>query len=258
MKNPFSIVIVCKNEGAVIHHVLQSAQTITDDVLVYDNGSTDDTITIAARYPNVRVHKGAWLGFGKTKQAATLLAKHDWVLSLDADEALDQQLQQQLATLQLNNEKVAYKLQYKNFLGSKHIRWGEWGFDAHIRLFNRRHITWNDAPVHEELWIPKETTIQKLSGSVLHRTVKDTATYSNKVVKYALLNAEKLKARGKKATFLKRYISPPFAFVKYYVFMLGFLDGWEGLLCARMTSYYTFLKYARLHELNELTKVGKK
>jgi glycosyltransferase involved in cell wall biosynthesis len=249
MKQRFSIVIVCKNEAAVITHLLDSAQAVTDDVVVYDNGSTDDTVALAQQYTNVQLHQGPWQGFGKTKQVATALAKHDWILSLDADEALDETLQQELMQLPLHDPKVAYNLRFKNFLGNKHIRWGEWGFDTHIRLFHRAHAGWNDVPVHEQLQLPKEVKIKNLRGSVLHRTVRDTVVYSRKVVEYALLNAGKYHAAGKRATFVKRFIAPPFTFVKFYIFKLGFLDGWEGLVCARMTAHYTFLKYARLHEL---------
>jgi glycosyltransferase involved in cell wall biosynthesis len=249
MKQRFSIVIVCKNEATVIRHLLDSAQAVTDDVVVYDNGSTDGTVALAQQYTNVQLHQGPWQGFGKTKQVATALAKHDWILSLDADEALDETLQQELMQLPLHDPKVAYNFQFKNFLGNKHIRWGEWGFDAHIRLFHRAHAGWNDAPVHEQLQLPKEVKIENLRGSVLHRTVKDMVVYSRKVVEYALLNAGKYHAAGKRASFVKRFIAPPFTFVKFYIFKLGFLDGWEGLVCARMTAHYTFLKYARLYEL---------
>lgn len=251
MKHPFSVVIVCKNEAAVIGRLLQSTQAVTDDVVVYDNGSTDATISIAKQFGNVQLHQGAWEGFGKTKQTATALAKHDWILSLDADEALDEVLQQELAQLNFVNPKVAYNIRFKNYLGSKYLKWGEWGFDKHIRLFHRAEVGWNDATVHEQLLVPKDIRIQKLRGQVLHRTMPDTVTYSRKVMDYALLNAEKYYASGRQAGFIKRYIAPLYTFFKFYVFMLGFLDGWQGLVCARMTAYYTFLKYARLHELHQ-------
>lgn len=254
MKSPFSIVIVCKNEAAVIGHVLDSAQGLTDDVVVYDNGSTDTTIAIAQQYTNVRLYQGPWEGFGKTKQRATALAKWDWILSLDADEALDAALQQELATLPLNNPAIAYNIRFKNFLGNKQLRWGEWGFDAHVRLFHRSRVHWNNAQVHEALVLPKDIKVKTLRGYVLHRTVPDLVAYSRKVMHYALLNAEKYKAHGKRATFSKRYIAPVYTFLKFYVFMLGFLDGWEGFVCARMTAYYTFLKYARLYELQNFDK----
>jgi glycosyltransferase involved in cell wall biosynthesis len=251
MGEKFSIVVICKNEADVIVQLLESVQHITDDVVIYDNGSTDNTEAVVSTYKNVQWHKGTWDGFGKTKHKATLLAKHNWVLSLDADEAPDETLQQQLQQLDLSNEKVAYNIRFKNMLGNKHLHWGEWGSDSHVRLFNKKLINWNDAPVHEELVIPNDVQIQKLKGSIIHRTIKDLTEYGNKMVKYALMNAEKYYAKGKRSTWVKRHISPRFTFLKYYVLMLGFLDGWEGLVCARMTAFYTFLKYARLYELQK-------
>ena len=248
MKENFSIVIVCKNEEGNIERVLKSIVSLTDDILIYDNGSTDNTISILQQY-GVRVHRGEWMGYGKTKKQAVSLAKYDWILSIDADEALDEELQNSLRTLEFKSNNNVYQLNFKNLLGEKHLRWGEWGGDKHIRLFNRQMVNWDEAVVHETLQIPTSATIIQLPGSVLHRTMKDTVEYSNKMVRYALLNAEKYFQQGKKASWTKRFISPQFSFAKHYFFQLGFLDGWEGLLSARMTAYYTFLKYARLHEL---------
>ena len=257
MKNDFSVVIICKNEGAAIGPVLQSVQHLTDDVVVYDNGSTDNTAQVVSGFANATFYKGTWQGFGKTKGAATALAKYDWILSLDADEAVDDVLAEQLLQTPFTNPNTVYNLAFKNFLGAQHVKWGEWGKDKHIRLFNRQMVTWNDAPVHEELVLPKDAVIKKLEGHILHHTVRDTAEYSQKVVRYALLNAEKYFARGKKATGVKLYVAPTFAFVKYYFLQLGFLDGWAGLVCARMTAFYTFLKYARLRELQHEADVKK-
>ena len=248
MTNQFSIVIVCRNEEDAIEKVLQTIKDLTDDIVVYDNGSTDETVNILHRF-NVRVHQGEWLGFGRTKQQAVALAKYDWVLSVDADEALDDELQQSLRTLNFGEENTVYQLKFKNLLGEKHLRWGEWGGDKHIRLFNRKLVNWNDAVVHESLLIPPSVVVKELAGYVLHRTMKNTVEYSQKMVKYALLNAEKYFAQGKKSTWIKRHLNSKFSFVKHYIFQLGFLDGWEGLLSARMTAFYTFLKYARLREL---------
>ena len=110
----FSVVIVCKNEADVIGSTLQSLQGLTDDIVVFDNGSTDATIEIAKKF-NVQLHQGSWEGFGKTKKKATALAKYDWILSLDADEAIDEELKQTLLTIQLNNEKEVYEISLKIF-----------------------------------------------------------------------------------------------------------------------------------------------
>lgn len=251
MKDQFSVVVICKNEGAVIERMLQSVQAITDDVLVYDNGSTDNTIEIVQQHP-VRLYQGSWEGYGKTKQKAVALAKHDWIISLDADEALDEELQNSLKTISFTNEKTVYRIRFKSFLGDKHLRWGEWGRDSHVRIFNRNYVHWDGAPVHEKLVIPEDAQEQTIKGSVQHRTMRDTVEYSHKMVQYAILNADKYFKQGKRATRIKRYAAPVFTFLNYYVFHLGFLDGWEGLLCARMTAFYTTLKYARLRELQTL------
>jgi glycosyltransferase involved in cell wall biosynthesis len=256
MKDKFSIVIVCKNEEGVIEYLLRSAQLVTDDIVVYDNGSTDNTIAIARQY-NAHVFEGTWEGYGKTKHKAVQLAKYNWILSLDADEALDEELQNTLNALLFSNEKIVYRIAFKSFLGEKYLRWGEWGGDSHVRLFNRKFVQWDQADVHEKLLLPGNIKEEMLKGSVLHRTMKDTVEYSQKMVKYALLNAEKYHRQGKSSSWIKRYGAPPFTFLKYYIFQLGFLDGWKGLLCARMTSFYTSLKYARLHELEILAKKQK-
>src|SRR5258705_7527332 len=185
-----SVVIVCKNESDVIGTTLQSLQGITDDIVVFDNGSTDATIKIAKQF-NTQLHQGNWEGFGKTKMRATTFAKYHWILSLDADEAIDKELKQSLQELQLNNERTAYEIRFKNFLGSKEVKYGEWGGDKHIRLFNRKIVHWNDAPVHEQLIMPEGTIIKKLKGYVLHQTMKDVEDYRAKTVKYAMLSAEK-------------------------------------------------------------------
>jgi len=247
--NQFSIVIVCKNEAETLERTLKSLQRVTDDIVLYDNGSTDNTLAKAKQYPNVHIHEGPWMGFGATKQKAVTLARYNWILSLDADEVLDETLQQQLLHIKLTDEKTVYDIRFKTFLGNKELKWGEWGGDHHIRLFNRKYVNWNDAPVHENLVMPDDIKVQKLNGHILHYTMKDMAEYSTKMTRYALLNAEKYWAQGKKGKWVKRYMGGPFAFIKYYFFKLGFLDGWEGLVCARMTAYYTSLKYARLYEL---------
>lgn len=245
---PFSIVIICKNEAAVIRATLENLDGITDDIIVYDNGSTDDTVAVAASF-NVRVHQGVWEGFGKTKTKANSLAKHDWILSLDADERMDEQLKRSLLQFEPPGEKIVYDLRFKNFLGEKHLKFGEWGRDSHIRLFNRKVVQWNNEPVHETLIIPADTRIHKLDGFILHRTMKDVQEYAQKTVHYAMLSADKYFQQGKKASWFKIRLSPVFNFLNYYLIKLGFLDGHAGYICARMTAHYTFLKYARLKEL---------
>ena len=249
-KIPISVVVICKNEYAQISNCIKTALLFTDDVIVYDSGSTDGTQQLV-KNSGARLIEGEWLGFGLTKRKATALAKYDWILNLDADELPDAELQQNLHTITFSDPAVVYRLRFKNFLGEQQLRFGEWGNDKHIRIFNRQKADWNDAPVHESLVLASGTQIKDLPGSVLHYTVKNVADYAAKTVRYGLLNAEKYQQAGKQSSNFKIYLAPVFAFVKYYIFFLGFLDGLAGLTCARMTAYYTFIKYARLKELNQ-------
>ncbi|MFI5187001.1 MAG: glycosyltransferase family 2 protein [Chitinophagales bacterium] len=249
-----SVVIICKNEETEIGRCLRSLDGLTDDIVVLDNGSVDDTKNII-REAGVRLVEEKWEGFGKTKNKATKFAKYDWVLNLDADESVDEELKKSILNLSLSNEDEAYEIKFKNFFGKKYLRFGEWGGDKHVRLFNRNKVKWDEAEVHEGLTLSPDIKIKKLNGFILHYTVNTVAEYADKVVTYASLSAEKYAEQGKRSSWLKISMAPAFAFLKYYIFKLGFLDGTEGFICARMTSYYTFLKYARLLKLNKQAKV---
>jgi glycosyltransferase involved in cell wall biosynthesis len=251
-----SVVIVCKNEEDVIGHALKSVQGVTDDIVIFDNGSTDRTIEIL-KQANIQLHQGPWEGFGKTKQKATALAKYDWVLSLDADESLDEELKNALLNLQPEDEKTVYSIRRQSSLGNKYLKYGEWGKDKQIRLFNKKRMNWDDAIVHESLVLPSGTVIKKLGGYILHRTMKDINDYAQKIIQYAMLNAEKYHRQGRKTSWFKIRLSPGFTFCNYYFLKLGFLDGHAGYLTAKMTAFYTFLKYARLKELNRKAADGR-
>ena len=250
-----SVVIVCRNGAKVIEETIKSFAGLTDDVLVYDNGSTDGTQEMV-KETGAKLFEGAWEGFGKTKNKANALAKHDWILSLDADEAIDEELKKNLPDLDLSDEIRVYEIRFKNFLGNKWLRFGEWGNDKHIRLFNRQKVKWNDAEVHESLILPRETKIVSVKGNVLHKTASDIDEYKQKMIKYAELNAEKYFKLGKRATIFKMVFSAIFSFIKNYFFKLGFLDGAAGFHCAKINAQYTFLKYKKLKEFNQQPVAG--
>ncbi len=253
--NAISIVLIAKNEAHIIGETLRAAALISNDIIVVDSGSNDGTQSIA-RLLNATVVETVWSGFGTNKNMGIDAAKRDWILSIDADEIPDSQLAEALKTLDLSKTDVVYNIRFKTFFGNKQIRYGEWGNDAHIRLFNRTCVRWNEAPVHEQLVIPASFTTRNLSGSLLHYTMRDMADYATKMTAYALLNAERYHAEGKRPGWIKRYVSPPYSFIQNYFFKLGFLDGKEGYIIAKMTAYYTFLKYARAYELSKVTANG--
>ena len=244
-----SVVIITKNEAHIIANTLQSLQAVTNDIVIVDSGSTDDTVAICKTY-NATVIETGWSGYGINKNKGIDAAKHDWILSLDADEAIDADLQQSLLQLNLVNENEVFDIRFKNFFCNKWIRFGEWGFDTHIRLFNRKKVQWNNVAVHENLVFPDGVTVTKIKGNILHYTVQNLAEYDAKTDYYARMNAKKYVAAGKKANIFKQYFSPLFAFIQHYIFRLGFLDGTAGYIIAKTTARYTFLKYHYLKEMN--------
>ena len=251
-----SVVIICKNSASVIGKTLQSFAGLTDDIVVYDNGSTDYTLEIA-KQNGANVFSGSWQGFGKTKNNANGLAKYDWILSLDADEAIDEELKNTLLLLPFNDDKVVYDISFKTFLGDKYLKHGEWAADHHVRLFNRNEVKWNYSAVHEELIMPDEIRIEKLKGYVLHRTAENFLAYKKKMIEYASLNAEKYYKQGKQLWWGQQWISPVFSFLQNYIFRVGFLDGKAGFTRAHITAVYTFLKYKKLKELMNNEQMNK-
>jgi glycosyltransferase involved in cell wall biosynthesis len=204
-----SVVIITKNEAHIIGNTLQSLYGLADDIVIVDSGSTDETISICKQF-NAHIIQTTWDGYGNNKNKGIDAAVHNWILNIDADEAIDEVLKQTLLDMQLQNENEVFEIKFKNFFCGKLIRFGEWGFDKHIRLFNRKKVRWNAAAVHESLQLPDDVR------------------------------------QGKKINWLKQYLSPVFSFIQNYFFKLGFLDGREGFIIAKATAKYTRLKYKYL------------
>ena len=244
-----SVVLITKNEAHIIENTLKSLLPFFTDIIIVDSGSTDGTIAICKKFNTVIIETG-WHGYGVNKNMGIAAAKNNWILSLDADEAIDNALKQSLMGLTLQNEAEVFEIKFKNFFCNKWIRFGEWGFDSHIRLFNRKNVTWNNVAVHENLIFPGTVKVSKLKGYILHYTVQSRKEYFLKTDYYARMNAKKYHAAGKQASILKQYISPVFAFIQHYIFRLGFLDGAEGFIIAKTTAHYTFLKYKYLKAMN--------
>ena len=247
--NTLSIVIITKNEEHVLERTLRSLQNITDDLIVVDSGSEDQTLSIAKKY-GAKILQTEWLGYGATKNLGISTAKYDWILSLDADEEIDDVLKQDILTLDLTgSETVVYNAAFKNFIGEVYLKFGNYLKGRTIVLFNRKYIKWDAQLIHEKLLIPKGFAIKKLKGYVLHYTMKDIVDYNNKMSHYAILNAQKYFRQGKKVTNLKLFVVRRYTFVRNYFVGLGFLDGAIGFISASIYAHYTFLKYSLLKEL---------
>ncbi len=248
-RSQISTVIICRNEAHIIGKTIAAAFQFTDDVVVVDSGSTDGTQQLVAATGALLLEAG-WEGYGSNKNKGVAMAKYDWILSIDADEIVDDILAKQLQTLTLTDQTIVYNILFRVFLGNTMIRYGEWANDSHIRLYHRKQAGWNKASVHEALQLPDSVKVITLEGYIHHYTSKDIHDFSLKTVNYAMLNALKYHQQGKKAGWVKCHAAATFSFIKNYFFRLGFLDGEAGFMVAKMNACYTWLKYVRLRELN--------
>jgi len=240
---PVSVVIIARNEAAIIGRTLQPLQFITDDVIVVDSGSTDGTQDIVRSY-NCRLVETTWDGFGPNKNKGIDAAKYDWILSIDADEIPDKPLVAAMHSINFDDVNVVYNIQFKTYYGNQLIRFGEWGSDAHIRLFNRRVVRWSAQAVHETLQFPAGMETKMLNGYLHHYTVSSYADHLEKTRRYAKLNAEKNRQLGKQSSWIKAIASSAFNFLKNYLFKMGFLDGKAGWQIAKLNALYSYLKHA--------------
>jgi len=244
--NRFSIVIVTKDSSNILPRLLMSIEGLSDDIVVCDTGSTDNTIQIASKF-NVNVHSILWEGYGESKNKAIQYAKYDWILSMDSDEKLDDTLYHELKNWSPDKTPAIYHIRWKNFIGNRWIKnTGGWKG----RLFNKKLTQWDKAIIHEEVSRPSDVKIIRLKGFIEHYTHKDFKHLFNKYLNSAMITAEKQYEMGKRSSRGKILIKPIAAFFSSYIFRLGFQNGFHGLLYAIAGSYYSFMKYTRLLELN--------
>jgi len=245
---PVSVVILTCNEADRIENCVLHALLISDDVIIVDSGSTDRTVEIARRL-GCSILQECWNGYGNNKNKGIKTAKYDWILSLDADEVPDYDLVMALQKLDLSNPDIVYNISFKVFFGKKAIRFGSFGSEKHLRLFNRTVVKWADVPVHETLILHNNIVKKMLRGHINHYAINGPEEYKRKMLHYAALNAHKYLMSGRRATVIKRHFSPVFNFVKNYIFRLGFIDGKEGLFIASTMAWYTSLKYQYLYKI---------
>lgn len=246
-----SAVIITYNESRNIARCIHSLLPVADEILVSDSFSTDDTVRIAETLGATVVHY-PFTGYGATKNNANSLAKHDWILSIDADEVLDEKLIKSIQNIKVSlRQQTVYECQRLNNYCGQWIKHGGWYPDKKVRLFNRNAIKWTLTEVHETLEIPTGYSTILLNGKLLHYSYETVESHLNKIENYSTRGAEEALKKGKEASFVKVYLSPVFRFVRDYIFKLGILDGACGFTIARLTAKEVHLKYKKLRQLNQ-------
>ncbi|MGB5279838.1 MAG: glycosyltransferase family 2 protein [Arenicellales bacterium] len=242
MNTPLSAVIITHNAAGQLEDCLNSLSFVSE-IIILDSGSDDETENVAVKHRAKFIHQD-WLGYGPQKQRAVELAKHDWVLCLDADERVTDEL---AASIQAELENPLHQVyqfpRCNRFMGSW-LRHGEGYPDLSLRLFNRKFAQWSDAPVHE--FVQSNVTPGTLQGDLLHDSAISLQRYLEKQNLYTSLQAEEMLKAGKHAGAGKLLLNPLYRFIKFYLLRLGFLDGMPGLIHILIGCQNTFLKYAKL------------
>lgn len=248
-----SVAIITKNEEENIGRTLASVQ-FADEIVVLDSSSTDRTVEIARSY-NAKVYSEPWKGFAGSKNSAIAKCTGTWILSLDADEELTLELQQQIRNLLPTNPPTdAFYLKRRNLFLGRWIKRGGFYPDAKLRLFRRKAANFastpqfQDRPVHETITFDGEATT--LDFDLIHHAYPTLETYIEHMDRYSTLGCELLVASGKVSrswpAFLGRvFVAPQLGFIWNYFFRLGFMDGREGLLLHLYHATYTSWKYAK-------------
>jgi len=246
----FSVVIITFNEQNIIEKCVSACKKVTDDIVVIDSFSKDKTVEICEKL-GANVIQQKWLGYSEQKNFANKYTKYDWILYIDADEILSDEAIENYKKIEFKNKEIVYKIARLNKYCGKWIKHGRWYPEWRNRLFNKHFAQWNSDIVHEDVEAISKRKFEtiKLKGDVLHFSIESKEEHLKKIELYANLSAKKMFNKNKKATFIKRFLSPISRFVVDYFFNLGIIDGKIGFQIAWLSSYETFLKYDILKQL---------
>ena len=239
--------IITLDEERNIARAIESLRCC-DEILVFDCGSVDRTVELAQNL-GARVIDKPWKGYAEQKNAAAEEAAHDWILSLDADEALSEALEGEIWSLKKNGPRYdAYTMpRLAQYLGRWILHSG-WYPDRKVRLYNRHKARWVGDFVHESVRV--EGSVGHLQANLLHFTCDSLSEHIKTMDRYTTLAAEELVSRKVPIRLPRLFVDPAWTFLKTYFVQRGFLDGPEGLTIAYMAALYTFLKYAKARNMS--------
>ncbi len=246
-----SVYMITYNNERTVERALKSV-TWADEIVVVDSFSQDKTVEICRKFTD-KVFQREWPGHQSQYQYAADLTTHPWIMFVDADEEVSQELAEEIRRqIDGRAENIDGFFVYRRtyYLG-RWIQYGGWYPDGEIRLYRRERGRW-EGGLHAKVVV--DGTVRFLKHQYLHYTYRDISDQIQTIDKYSRIAAEDLIQRGEKFSLFKLLFHPPFRFVKEYLFKLGFRDGLPGLIIIASTMYYVFIKYAKLWELTTLKK----
>jgi len=245
-----SVVIITFNEERNIARCIDAVRELADDIVVVDSFSTDKTIEIAEA-KGARVVSHNFPGHIEQKNWAITKAKYPFILSLDADEVVSEELKKSILQVKKDQKYDGYTMnRLKNYCG-KWVRHCGWYPDKKLRLWDSTLGKWGGINPHDKYEMNKGVKIKHLKGDLLHYSYYTLIDHINQVNKFTDISAKALHDMGKKSSLLKIAFSAVFRFVRDYFFKLGILDGYTGFLICRISAQAAFIKYAKLRQLNK-------
>lgn len=243
-----TVSIITLNEEKNLARTLESVKKFADEIVIVDSGSTDKTEEIAKSF-NAKFYFQKWLGYGPQRNKAIELASSEWVLNIDADEEISEELAKKIVDIkdEKNGNIDVFKINFMSVCFGKKIKHGGWSNSYRIRLFKKNSGRFNENNVHEEFIT--NSHIGKINEYILHHSYSDLEDYFTKFNKYTTLGAIEYYKKNKKANLVSIVLNPIYKFIRMYFFRLGFLDGLEGFILAITSSLYTMVKYYKLKEI---------
>lgn len=249
-----SVVIITYNEERNIGRCLESVKTIADDIVVLDSFSTDRTEEICKTY-GARFEQHAFDGHIEQKNRAITLAKYPFILSLDADEALDETLLEEIKKIITAQEYDGYTMnRLTNYCG-QWIHHCGWYPDTKLRLWDSRKGSWKGENPHDryELYDP-HARVKHLAGNILHYSYYTVEEHYRQADKFSTIAAKSAFSKGKRSNTLLAAVKCWAKFVRNYIINAGFLDGRNGYIICRISAYETWQKYIKLRDLWKTAK----
>ncbi len=245
-----SVIIITFNEEKNIRRCLESVKDIADEIIVLDSYSTDKTKEICEMY-QVRFFEHQFDGHIEQKNRAITFAVNEYILSLDADEALSGELKKSILEVLRSWDADAYFFnRLTNYCG-KWIYHSGWYPDTKTRLFKKSNARWGGTNPHDRIILDKNAVTKHLKGNLLHYSYYSIEQHIDQINKFSSIKAREMYKRGKKFNVFLALLSPLVKFIKQFIFQRGFMDGMYGLVITINSSQVNFLKYNKLRELNK-------
>jgi glycosyltransferase involved in cell wall biosynthesis len=243
-----SVVIITYNEEKNIRYCIESVNKIANEIIVLDSFSNDNTVSIAKACGAI-VSQCHFSGYISQKNRAISLASNNYVLLIDADEMLSDELADAIEEAKKDFKHDAYTMKRCNVFGGKFIRHGLWYPDKKLRLFNKQLGSCGGLNPHDKIVMKGSGAVKLLTGDLLHYSFANIEEYKKRNEEISSIAAQSLYDAGYRKYRFKIIFSPLWAFLNGYILRLGFLDGREGLAIANCTAQQSFLKYQKLRQL---------